>query len=105
MLHVVLRGVPEPLLAKDVKTELTEMGYHPQSVVRMKRRDQTPLPLVLVIRPKAEKQIFELKSILQIVITVETQHQKASSIWACTKSLHSETKMRVLCRGSSHLRT
>lgn len=109
LLHVVLRGVPEPVEPELIRTELEEQGFHPKSVVRMRKRNNIPMPLVLVTLPKDEKKIFEIDSIAYVKITVESQHQKAviNQCFNCQKFGHAQSRCTatprcVYCAGNHH---
>lgn len=81
-LRVVLRGVPEHYTEDEIKTDLETKGHQPEKVVRFKNKDKRPIPLVLVILPRDDKQIYKLRYVKQFAITVESQKPK-SSIGQC----------------------
>lgn len=98
LLHVVLRGVPEPIPEDSIKDELLEKGFHPESIVRLRRyKDKAPMPLVLITVPKTEKQIFHLKEVARVLITVESQHQKTriNQCFRCLRFGHSQRNCTV----------
>lgn len=76
-LHVILRGIPEPVSSEDIKDELEANGFLPIRVHRLTRfKDKHPLPLVSVVLPRDQKHIFQLESLLYVKITVETQRKR-----------------------------
>lgn len=110
-LHVVLRGIPEPVEEDYIKEELEALEYHPVNVIRMRRRDNTPLPLMLVIIPKKENSIYNLNHIANVVIKVESQHQKATigQCHNCQRFGHAQNNCKaksrcVYCGGAHHTR-
>lgn len=76
----------------------------------MKRsKDKTPIPLVLVTLPKSEKDIFQLKHLVNVIITVESQHQKAviRKCYRCQRFGHAQSRCAanprcVFCAGNHH---
>lgn len=92
-LHVVIRGIPEPMSTSEVKIELEEKGFHPFSVTRMKSfATNTPLPLLLVTVPKDEKEIFNITNLLYLKVVVETQRKRSgfSQCHRCQKFGHAQ---------------
>jgi hypothetical protein len=74
LLRVVLRGIPTCVEIPDILGELTEKGFHPTQVIRLRAgKTREPLPLILVSLPKDEKAraIYDLKSLCYIRIKVE----------------------------------
>lgn len=63
LLHVIIKGIPAPILIEDVKQELLTCGFHPD--------------MVLVTVPKSERQIYQITDILGLIITVEAQRNNA----------------------------
>ncbi|CAG9823552.1 unnamed protein product [Phaedon cochleariae] len=78
-LRVVLRNVSEHIEPDDISEELTERGFEVTSVHRMKRRDGTAMPIVLVLLPKTEKnrEIYDITRLVGLTIKVEPQRPKA----------------------------
>lgn len=110
LLHVVLRGVPEPLKETEIRQELEESGFHPETISRLRRyRDKSAMPLVLVTVPKTEKNIFNLKHVNRVVITVESQRPKTrvSQCFRCQRFGHAQSRCTVKprcvkCAGDHH---
>lgn len=72
----------------------------------MRRKDKSPMPLILVILPKLEKHIYHLIKIANVVITTES-HQKAiiSQCFKCQTFGHDQSRCTaspkcVFCTGS-----
>lgn len=110
LLHVVLRGVPKPMEEMEIRQELENNGFHPESVTRLRRyKDKSPMPLVLVTVPKTEKNIFNLQHINRVIITVESQRPK-TRISQCFRSQrfgHAQSRCTVQpkcvkCAGAHH---
>jgi hypothetical protein len=71
-LRAVLRTVPVEIRVDDVKSELVVSI----KVTRMiSNRSKLPLPLVPVEMPKNKGQMFELRSVCQLRISVERPHK------------------------------
>lgn len=110
LLHVVPRGVPEPIPESTIKEELELKGFHPETTVRLRRyKDKTPMPLVLITVPKTEKHIFHLEEIAKVIITVESQHSKArvNQCFRCQRFGHAQSRCTikprcVKCAGEHH---
>lgn len=109
-LHVILRGVPEPVDVTDIRQELQDNGFHPETVARLRRyKDKSPMPLVLIMVPKTEKYIFHLKQMASVVITVESQKSKTSisQCFRCLRFGHAQSRCTVKprcvkCAGEHH---
>lgn len=55
LLHVVIKGIPEPTPAEDVKEDLEFQGFHPDQVKKMyRRKDRRPLPAAKIIQRTTE---------------------------------------------------
>lgn len=110
LLHVVLRGVPEPTEETEIKQELEAKGFHPKTITRLRKyKDKTPMPLVLVTVPKTEKHIYHLKHIANVSIGVESQRQKAqiTQCFRCQRFGHAQSRCTVRpkcvkCAGNHH---
>lgn len=79
LLHVVIRGITQDITEEEVTTYLREKGFSPAKVSHMKKRvTKEPIPLVLVQLPKNknEKQIFQIRSVLGLAVSVEMQQKK-----------------------------
>lgn len=76
-LRVVIRGIPEHYTQEEIKEDLELQGFHPEAVFRMKN-DKRPLPLVLAILPRDEKEIFNIKSVKHFIVRTETQRLRSS---------------------------
>lgn len=76
-LQVVIRGIPVEIEESDIANELKEHKLQPKLVVRMKKRGGIPMPLVLVKVPRDQKEIFQLKTILDIRVKIETLRTRA----------------------------
>lgn len=110
LLHVILRGVPEPLTDTEIRQELEENGFHPEAVTRLRRyKEKSPMPLVLVTVPKSEKNIFNLQHVSRVVITVESQKPKTriNQCFRCQRFGHAQSRCTVMpkcvkCAGDHH---
>lgn len=76
-LRVVLRGIPEHYTGQEIKEDLEDQGFHPENVFRMHKNNK-PIPLMLAILPREEKEIFNIRSVKQFIIKVEAQRPRAS---------------------------
>nr|CAI5869177.1 unnamed protein product [Callosobruchus analis] len=74
-LHVILRGIPTHVDDDTFKKELTQAGFPPVHVVRLKKRGGVPMPLYCAVLPKNEtaNDIFSLKTLFHLDISVEVQ--------------------------------
>nr|CAI5817872.1 unnamed protein product [Callosobruchus analis] len=74
-LHVILRGIPTHVDDDSFKKELTQAGFPPVHVVRLKKRGGVPMPLYCAVLPKNEtaNDIFSLKTLFHLDISVEVQ--------------------------------
>lgn len=72
-IHVVLRGVLEDWTEEKIKKDLENLNFTPSKVIRWKRKDGSPMPLVLVFLPINEKHIFDLNFLDLMTIKVEAQ--------------------------------
>lgn len=77
-LRVVLRGVREHYTEETITEDLKTQGLHPEKVARLKNSDKKPIPLVLVILPREEKEVYKLKYVKHLPIMVEAQKPKAT---------------------------
>lgn len=75
-MHIILRGVLETLSEAEIKADLEEKNFSPNKVIRWHYRSGDPMPMVLVLLPKTDKAIFQLKEIMHNVVKVETQKSK-----------------------------
>lgn len=104
LLYVVIKGIPEPIDAAEVKEQLESRLFHPESVARMKnRKDKRPLHMLLATFPKTKKQIYNTKDLMGLMVTVEEQKNtaKVGQCHICRtrpKPLHSESKMCKVCK-------
>lgn len=91
-LHIVIRGVLEEWSETKIKDDLIDLGFNPSRVIRWKRRDGTPMPLVLVFLPKSEKHIFDLNKLDTLDVKIETQRsqQNISQCHRCQLFGHSQ---------------
>lgn len=77
-LHVIIRGALESWSVEKIKKDLEEINFTPSKVVRWYHKNGKPMPLVLVILPKSEKRIFDLKVLDQLSIKIESQKTKTT---------------------------
>lgn len=75
-LRVVIKGISEHYTSEDIIEDLPAQGFHPENVCRMK--GHRPLPMMLAILPREEKDIFNVRTIKYFVVKMEAQHPKAS---------------------------
>jgi hypothetical protein len=100
-LRAVLRTVPVEIGLDDVKADLEVQGLAPIKVTRMiSGRSKLPLPLVLVEVPKDKGQIFELRSVCHLRISVERPHKKGSTAQChrCQRFHHSQKNCHALAK-------
>lgn len=97
-LHIVIRGIPECINTEEVENDLIEKGFHPEKVHRMRNgRTKAPIPLVLVLLPRIDKDIFEIKEVLRLKVKIETLRPKTSisQCHNCQKFGHSQSHCRA----------
>ncbi|ERL95113.1 hypothetical protein D910_12383 [Dendroctonus ponderosae] len=75
-LRVVIRGVIESWSDGKIRKELIALGFHPTTIVRWKKNGQ-PIAVVLVLLPKTKKAIFDVRSLGNLRVKVESQHAKS----------------------------
>lgn len=95
-LHVVIRGIPSIVDVKDAEEELKIKNFHPFAVFRMKNIQKQPIPLLLVLVPKREENIY-----------LNNNPTKSVQCRNCQQYGHSETKCCPLpkclkCAGPHH---
>lgn len=97
-LHIVIRGVLESWSTDKVKSDLIELGFSPSNIYRWFRKDGSPLPLMLVILPKSQKSIFDVKSIDSMRVRIESQRTQTriNQCHRCQLYGHSQTKCRAI---------
>jgi hypothetical protein len=91
--RAVLRTVPVEIGLDDAQSDLVDQGLDPIKVSRMtSTRTKKPLPLVLVEVPKDKAQIFQLKTVCHLLISVERPHKKGtpSQCHKCQRFHHSK---------------
>lgn len=94
-LRVVIRGLPSDLSTGEIKEDLEDQGYKPESVQRMKsRRTKAEMPLVLVLVPTNQEDILKVTRCCHLVVRVERQRaaQVASQCHRCQRYGHSQGK-------------
>ncbi|ENN80821.1 hypothetical protein YQE_02764, partial [Dendroctonus ponderosae] len=67
-LRLVIRGVIESWSDGKIRDELIALGFHPTTI---------PIAVVLVLLPKSEKAIFDVRSLGNLRVRVESQHAKS----------------------------
>jgi hypothetical protein len=100
-LRAVLRTVPVEISLDDVKSDLVDQGLAPIKVTRMiSNRSKLPLPLVLVEVPKDKGQIFDLRTVCHLRISVERPHKKGSTTQChrCQRFHHSQKNCHALVK-------
>lgn len=111
-LHIVLRGIPTCIPTEDIKANLQNKGFHVEGIHRMRNQKTTvPVPLVLVLLPRKDKDIFNVSELLNLIITVETQHAKTniSQCHNCQRFGHAQSRCNappkcVKCGKEHHTR-
>ncbi|KAK9743877.1 zinc finger associated protein [Popillia japonica] len=79
VLNVVIRGIPSEIPEQEVMMQLRELGFSPDSVVRMRKtRNGAPMPLILVKISKDQRKIYNLKELVSLDVSVETLRAKPS---------------------------
>lgn len=112
-LHVVLRGIPTDISTEEVKEELTTMGFHPKEVYRMKmNKERKPIPLILLLIPKNENEIFNISKVMGLSIRVESlkNKSKTNQCHNCQQYGHGQSNCRappkcLQCAGDHHTTT
>lgn len=107
-LHVVIKGIPEPIETEEIKNDLESKGFHPENIIRMRsRRDKRPLHMVLATLPRSEKEIYKIKEVLSLIVTVEEQRntERYGQCHRCQRFGHSQNRCTadpkcVKCAGS-----
>lgn len=106
-LRVVIRGVPEHYSEEEIKLDLEFKGHQSEKVVRFKNAEKKPIPLVLVIIPRHDKEIYKLRYVKQFAITVEPQSPKTNigqchrcQLFGHAQSRCTATLKCVRCAGS-----
>lgn len=110
LLHVIIKGIPEQIDVEDVKNDLMDQGFNPVTISRLRSfKTKQPLPIIITTLQKTEKEIFQVKSVLNLMVTVETQRQKPgfSQCHRCQRFGHSQMKCTanpkcVKCAGNHH---
>lgn len=98
LLNVVLRGVPMEITEEAVFNDLRNYGFTPEVVLRMRRpRDRAPKPLVLVKVPREQKNIYHLREVLSLEITVEALMANPSigQCYRCQRFGHAQSRCTV----------
>jgi len=109
-LKVVVRGVFEELKTESIINDLRSRGFHPTEVVRMRsyRNNRKILPLVLVKLPQNEGNIYNLKNIGYLSVSVEPlkKSNRTGQCFRCQLFGHNEkfctSKFRCVKCGESH---
>lgn len=112
LLNVVLRSVPIEIREEDIYNDLVERGLAPECVIRMRRaRDKAPMPLVLVKIDKKYKNIYHLKEVVSLDISVESLKSRPTvgQCFRCQKFGHAQSrcsaqKKCVACAGDHDAR-
>ena len=110
-LKVLLRGIPNNTLVKDVQNELSELGFE-ITHIRQFLKNGKPLPMYMVTLPcnPTNKNIFNLTSIFYISITVEQYRASGpSQCFNCQNFGHSSANCKhparcVKCSGAHQTR-
>ncbi|CAH0562996.1 unnamed protein product [Brassicogethes aeneus] len=64
LLQVVIRGLPVEIDINEVATEIKELGFHPQNLIRLKKGpERKVMPLILVKLPKNEAAFYDTKTL------------------------------------------
>lgn len=71
-LKVVIRGVITQLSEEEIKKDLEEQGYPATRVIRMKGRQGTVIPLVLVEIDKQFKTIYDIRNCCGLAVKIES---------------------------------
>ena len=110
-LHVVIRGSGMELSPEEVKEFLTAKGFKPIKIMRMVHPiDRVPMPLILVILPKDAKgrEIYNIKDIWDITVSVEPLN-RSPVVGQCRRCLlfghnHTQCFAEQKCKhcGDSH---
>lgn len=76
-LRVVIKGLPEHYSSEKIMEDLELQGFHPESVFKIKK-NKKPLPMMLAILPREEKEIFNVRSVKRFIVRMEAQYPRAS---------------------------
>lgn len=114
-MRVVLRGIDPAINIEDVKDFFSVTALPVTSVRRMTGKDNRPLRLVMVTldRSPEAKDIFKLKTVLHLPITVESPNRKPNHVSQCHKCQRFNHSQRgchahprcVKCGGDHHTAT
>lgn len=104
-LSIVIREVPAALDAAKVKSDLILQGFHVAEVMRMHSRkgDKKPLPMVIAKTSRTEqgKKLYELKSVCNLVVKVETKRKSSGAVAQCHRCQrfnHSQSGCKATAR-------
>lgn len=108
LLHIVIKGIPEPTDPEEILEDLKNKNFHPETVKKMyRRKDKAPLPMMLITLPKEEKNIYQLTHVINLKVTVESQKHRTEvgQCHRCQRFGHSQSKCTatprcVKCAGS-----
>lgn len=95
VLNVVLRNIPVEIPDDQIKKQLEELGFKPDSVVRMRRNHGgRPMPLVLVKISKDQRRIYHLEKFMSLDTSVETLKAKPSigQCFRCQRFGHAQSR-------------
>ncbi|GBN98670.1 Nucleic-acid-binding protein from transposon X-element [Araneus ventricosus] len=110
-IKVVLKGIPPDTNTEVIKQSLEDQNFHPLKIVNLKQqRSRQPLPMFLVELPndKNAQKIYNIKTVGNLSITVESFRKKAgfTQCWNCNFFHHSsnncQSEARCLKCGNSH---
>ncbi|KAK9703835.1 zinc finger associated protein [Popillia japonica] len=112
LLNVVLRSVPTEIHVKDIYNDLVERGFVPECVIRMRRpRDKAPIPLVLIKIDKKHKDIYHLREVVSLDVTVEALQSRPTigQCFRCQRFGHAQSRCSaqrkcVACAGEHDAR-
>lgn len=84
-LQVIIRGIPTSLTIEEIKQDLLALEYPVIKVVRLLKKDKSPMPLCAVELENSEqaKDIFNLSRLHYCIVTVE-QRRNSRDIPQCT---------------------
>ncbi|KAK9686401.1 zinc finger associated protein [Popillia japonica] len=80
---------------EEVFNDWRNYGFTPEVVVRMRRpRDRAPKPLVLVKVPREQKNIYHLREVLSLEITVEAlkPNHSIGQCYRCQRFGHAQSR-------------
>lgn len=107
-LNVIIRGL-QGIPREEIEEDLIDQGFNPIEVYYLKPKNGAPPRLVKVLLPKSEKDIYNIKQVCNLIVTVESQKSKGglAQCHNCQNFNHAANKCFaqprcVRCDGAHH---